>query len=295
MSPLLLPVLVVVLLLAILWHYSRVRRQRGIWRERERALEQILLLRELLEQMQRHRGLMFGVMSGEQSLANQRWTIYQQVGQLLKRALAHESSLFWYASWHHMQSLWEDIDVEHEHATAEQVLTWHNRLIVHLLDTITAIAERHDLVRFGQLAANGDGHWFELLQNTELLGRARAIGTGIAARRQNTAMQREELLRLGRRISDEAYLVLARLHAEPELRLSVASAVREAEESLDRLVALIETLLQADHHLKSSSYFTIATQAISAQYALADILLERLAREYGLLKTPSAGRDSANA
>ncbi len=288
MSPLLLPALLVVLL-ALLWQYSRVRRQRAIWRERERALEQILLLRTLLEEMQRHRGLMFGLMSGQQSLANQRWTIYQQVCQLLKRALTHESSLFWYASWHHMQSLWEDIEVEHELATPEHVLTLHNRLIAHLLDTITGIADRYDLVRFGQLAANGDGHWFELLQNTELLGRARAIGTGIAARRQNTAMQREELLRLGRRIREEAYLVLARMHAEPALRQAVASAVREAEEALDRFLTHIDNLLQGDTRQHSMDFFTIATQAISAQYALADMLLERM------LQNRSGRIDATNA
>lgn len=287
MSPLLLPALLV-LLLALLWHYSRVRRRRAIRREHDRALQQILLLRALLEQMQRHRGLMFGVMSGEHSLANQRWTIYQQVGQLLKQALVHESSLFWYASWHHMQSLWEEIEVEHELATPEHVLTLHNRLIAHLLDTINAIAERYDLVRFGQLAANGDGHWFELLQNTELLGRARAIGTGIAARRQNTAMQREELLRLGRRIREEAYLVLARLHAEPALRPALASAVREAEEALDRFLVHVDDLLQSHRRQHSSAFFSIATQAISAQYALADMLLKRM------LQNPSGRVDAAN-
>ncbi|TVP93052.1 MAG: hypothetical protein EA348_01425 [Pseudomonadaceae bacterium] len=289
MSPLLLPALLLVLLLVLLWHVSRVRRQRAIQRERTRGLEQILLLRALLEEMQRHRGLTFGVMSGEESLANQRWTIYQQIGQLLQQALAHESSLFWYASWHHMQHLWQDIEVELEQATPEHVLTLHNRLIAHLLDTITAIAERYDLVRFGQLAANGDGHWFELLQNTELLGRARAIGTGIAARRQNTAMQREELLRLARRIREEAYLVLARLHAEPALRPAFAKAVREAEEALDRLLAHIDNLLQSDQREHSTAFFTIATQAVSAQFALADMLLERM------LHNPSGRIDAANA
>lgn len=275
MSPLLLPALLV-LLLALLWHASRVRRRRALQQERDRGLQQILLLRTLLEHMQRHRGLSFGLMSGEESLASQRWTTYQQVGQLLKQAQAHQASLFWYASWHHMQSLWEDIEVGLEVASPEQVLTLHNRLIAHLLDTIGAIAERNDLVRFGQLAANGDGHWFELLQNTELLGRARAIGTGIAARRQNTAMQREELLRLAQRIRQEAYLVLVRLHAEPALRPTVASAVREAEEALDRYLVDIDNLLQSDRRLHSSAFFTVATQAIGAQYALADMLLERM-------------------
>lgn len=264
------------LLLWLLWLMGRLRARRRRWHERRRGLAQIGLLRALLEQMQQHRGLMYGLMSGEVSLSSQCWTLQQQIARLLEQTQQHEASLFWYTAWHHMQSEWQGIIEQARPLSPEQVLTAHHRLIDYLLDTVAAIAERHDLVLFGQLGPSREGCWLDLLRNTELLGRARATGTGIAARRQNTPMQREELSRLAQRIDAEAYLVLSRLHADPVLRPVLKDAVREAEEALDAYRQGIQRLLQDQKSLGSMAYFTLATQAISAQFALADILLERL-------------------
>lgn len=250
------------------------RRQRRL-----KALEQIRLLRLVLEQVQRHRGLCFGVMSGEVSLESQRWKAEAQVNELLEAASAHQASLFWYTAWHPVLPGWEHIGAERQrNASAEAVLQLHHRMADQLLETIEALGHRHDLVCLGTLAPQPQGMWLELLKNTELLGRARAVGTGIAARRQNTALQHHELQRLREQINTQCYQPLARLCTEPLLRLSMDIPVRVAEDSLDSLLVAVDTLLhdRESPGLPSSRYFTVATQAISATLVIVDLLLDRL-------------------
>ncbi|MFT6466073.1 nitrate- and nitrite sensing domain-containing protein [Halopseudomonas sp.] len=246
---------------------------------RLKALEQIRLLRLLLEQVQRHRGLCFGVMSGEHSLENQRWQVEAQVARTLEAVAVHQGSLFWYTAWHPVLPVWQQIAEQRaQNASAEAVLLLHHRMAEQLISTIEALAVRHDLVCLGALAPQPQGMWLELLKNTELLGRARAVGTGIAARRQNSALQHQELQRLREQINTQCYQPLARLCTEPLLRLSVDKPVRAAEDSLDSLLQAVDQLLESVDRpgLASNRYFSIATQAISATLAIVDLLLERL-------------------
>lgn len=266
------------LLVLLLTRLSYFRRRQLARRQHTQILDQIRLLRLLLEQLQRHRGLCYGSMSGEPGLEAQRWSVSQQVDALLKQAKVHEASLFWYPGWHHVLAGWQEVDAQREQASAEQVLLLHNRMIAQLLDTIEEMAGKQDLVCLGHLVPQTEGLWLELLQNAELLGQARAIGTGIAARRQNSALQREELQRLAEQIRLRAYGVPARLYSDALLRTQMAAAVREAEDSLDALLQLIEDLLESEKGplVRAQNYFQTATRTISAQLALADMLLERL-------------------
>lgn len=277
----------IVALLALVLTLQRVgsrRHKRETVDNRYKALGQIRLLRLLLEQVQRHRGLCFGVMSGETTLDSQRWSVHLQVNHQFESLAQHEGSLFWYASWHPVRALWQQITPQIEIGSAESVLQLHHRLADRLLETIQALGERHDLICLGTLAPQPQGMWLELLKNTEVIGRARAIGTGIAARRQNTALQRQELQRLRDQIMAQCYQPPARLCTEPLLRHLLAQPVRHAEDCLDTLTGAMEHLLttDGDTRMASNTYFHIATQAISAQLTLVDLLLERLALPGGL-------------
>lgn len=256
------------------WRRAAHRRQRRL-----KALEQIRLLRVLLEQVQRHRGLCFGVMAGEGGLESQRWNVDAQVNQLLKALATHQASLFWYTAWHPVLPVWEQIGEQRQHnASAEAVLQLHHRMADQLISTIEALAIRHDLVCLGALAPQPQGMWLEVLKSTEVIGRARAVGTGIAARRQNSALQHQELQRLREQINTQCYQPLARLCTEPLLRLSMDKPVRVAEDSLDNLLVALDMLLKNEDTpgLPSGRYFNIATQAISAKLVIVDLLLDRL-------------------
>lgn len=269
-------VVIVALLLVRLGSRRRAVQQR---QRRLKALEQIRLLRLLLEQVQRHRGLCFGVMAGEGRLETQRWSVEAQVNQLLDAVAVHQASLFWYTAWHPVLPQWQEIRAQrHQPAAAEAVLQLHHRMADQLICTLEALADRHDLVCLGSLAPQPQGMWLELLKSTELIGRARAVGTGIAARRQNSALQHQELQQLREQISTHCYQPLARLCTEPLLRLSMDKPVRMAEDSLDGLLAAVDQLLLSGDKpaVAATRYFNIATQAISAKLAIVDLLLERL-------------------
>lgn len=245
---------------------------------RLRTLEQLQLLRDLLEQVQRHRGLCFGVMSGAHALETDRWTVHSEVCRLLDRTAAHQTNLAWLDAWRAIYPAWEQIERKCDSETAVQVVQLHHDLVASILATIEALGTRHDLICLGGLAPQPEGLWLELLRNAELLSRSRAVGTGIAARRQNNVAQRQELERLGEQIRGQLYLAPAQLSVEPVLREVLARPVREAEDSTDALLQTIDTLLRNPGHpsLMAMAFFKVATQAISAQYMLADLLLERL-------------------
>lgn len=273
--------LFVVALIGLIALGRRMRHQRRIERRirRAQALEQISHLRQLLEVLQQHRGLCFGVMSGAPSLEPRLATAYEQVSLLVAQAKQYESSLFWFPAWPQALAMWQQIGERHaQELSAEQVLLLHSDLIALVLETTRELASEHDLILLGGLAPQPPGSWYELLEHSELLGQARAIGTGIAARRQNTELQRNELSLLRHRIADQAYLTLARLDTEPELRALLAGRITEAEESLDDLLALMDQLVTArnEESLRAMTYFHCATRAISAHFTLVDLLLERL-------------------
>jgi hypothetical protein len=258
----------------------RIRRAHEQAEVRRRAIELIRYLRQLFELLQKHRGLCFGYMSGEDGLQARLWTTYQQIEDLLAQSGHYEASLYWFPGWHGVREGWARIrerDERHS-AEAEVVLLEHNQLIGHLLDTVRDLAHQHDLVRLGGLAAQHRGFWLELLEHAELLGQARALGTGIAARRQNTQTQREELRALRQRIADRAYLTLAALHADPTLRRVLSQRIGEAEDSLDFLLGLIDRLVAGTGlaPVRSAAYFQAATVTIAGHLGLADTLLDQL-------------------
>lgn len=279
----------IVLLSAIGLYRLRRVRNHAAREQRQQAIVQIRLLRQLLEQAQRHRGLSFGAMSGEHALEPRRWSVHQQLVALLKLIASHEATLYWYDSWHQARDLWQQIESGFEHESAEHLLILHNQMITSLLQTIEALANRFDLICLGRLAPQAEGLWLELLQNIELLGQSRALGTGIAANRQNLPVWREQLQVLSTQINEQSYAALARLISDPDLRALVSQPVRDAEDALDVLLESIRALLerQSAAGVHSVEFFQIATRAISAQLLLVDILLARLALACGV--SDSAG------
>ena len=257
----------------------RSARKRAEKEKRGEAIAQIVLLRQLLEQLQRHRGLSFGAMSGEHALEARRWSVHQQLLRLLRSIGQHEPSLYWYDSWHQTRDLWQQIESGFDHHTAEHLLLLHNEMTTSLLETIGSIASRFDLICLGRLAPQAEGLWLELLHNIEMVGQSRALGTGIAANRQNLPVWRDKLKDLSEQIHEQAYAALARLISDPDLRDLVSSPVREAEDALDVLLDSIRSVLerQSSAKIHSVAFFQVATRAISAQFILVDMLLERLA------------------
>lgn len=268
----------IVLLALAFWMIARQQKQRRDRAALRLSLTQIRLLRQLIEQVQRHRGLYYGVLSGEASLEGRRWSVHQQINQVLAGCREHLPSLHWYDSWHEALGYWERIEQGEFQACADQMLLAHNDMIRLLLETVQALANRNDLVCLGRLAPQAEGLWLELLHNTEIVGQSRAIGTGIVANRQNLPTWRAHLASLSAQINEQCYAALARLVSDPELRDSVSQPVRVAEEALDALLERIRELLDRPDSsgMKSADYFQTATQALSAQLVLVDMLLDRL-------------------
>ncbi|HBT56281.1 MAG TPA: hypothetical protein DEA92_03935 [Pseudomonas sp.] len=99
----------IVVLVLVGWgvsvHYRRRRERKALLS----VLAQIRVLRQLVEQVQRHRGLSYGVMSGERSLEARRWSVHQQVNQLFETCQLYQPSLHWHGSWHDALACWTQL------------------------------------------------------------------------------------------------------------------------------------------------------------------------------------------
>ena len=132
---------IVVLVLAV-WFAMRRLQQRRRCAALHLAVSQIRLLRQLIEQVQRHRGLLYGVLSGEGSLEARRWSVNQQVNQLLETCRLHQPTLHRYGTWHAVLACWAQLEEGDDQADPEQMLLAHNEMIRNLLATVAALADR---------------------------------------------------------------------------------------------------------------------------------------------------------
>ena len=133
----------IVVLVLVGWgvsvHYRRRRERKALLS----VLAQIRVLRQLVEQVQRHRGLSYGVMSGERSLEARRWSVHQQVNQLFETCQLYQPSLHWHGSWHDALACWTQLKEGREEQDPESMLLIHNEMIRNLLATVQGLAERH--------------------------------------------------------------------------------------------------------------------------------------------------------
>lgn len=261
----------------MLWH--RGRRERVL--RRRMAIEHIRLLRRLIEHLQQHRGLTYGIGSGERGLESRRWAVRQQLHSLFDEASGLAWCLVSPDDWLILLGDWEVLRETCDEGQPDAVMQQHCQLVARLIRHVAEMARRYDLVDQGRLLAPPSGLWLNMLENTELMGQARALGTAFAARRVKETVIRERLQQLYQSISQQAYLPLAAVDSDPQLAGLLSGKVQIAEEALDRYLESIERLLsgQMQRDEGGTAYYLGATEAIGAHMLLVDLLLEHLRQQ----------------
>lgn len=234
-------------------------------------IEQLLLLRQLLETFQRHRGLSTGVMNGDASLKTElvdtQHTLLD-IEQRILTALPRQS-----ARWQALLSQWHQIRQSVEQTaqlTREQNLLNHHRLIrntIFLFEDIAADMDLSHLSHADQQAFRV--LWHEVPQTAEWLGQARALGTGIAASQSSSPEQRMRLRFLHQKIAQQSAVAFSAqtLHADARLQQSVSEFLTCLEQEL-----LDKEIPQID----ARQYFEQATVTINAMLAVLDRALHSL-------------------
>lgn len=251
--------------------YLRLRSQT---RKRLRdQLKQLLLLRRLLGEFQRHRGLSNGLLNGDNGLRNELGQTRRQLSDIEQQAGTLMPTLP--GRWQALIAQWHKVRQDSE-SDQDQNLSNHHRLIRNTLFLFEDIACDMDLSRLDQQQQQTlQIVWHEIPQTTEWIGQARALGTGIAARKSSTAEQRMRLRFLHQKIgqqSNAAFAVLGEA-ADPQLKQSVTAF----------LICLEQELLNRDiPEIDALHYFEQATGTINELLAMLDDTLQTLQKQHQL-------------
>ncbi|WP_165900374.1 nitrate- and nitrite sensing domain-containing protein [Marinobacterium mangrovicola] len=273
MSEILLLALPLVFVLLVALHLRlRGRRRRHL----HGNIEQLQVLRALLADLQRHRGLSNGLLCGDKSLRQEVTSICDRLDRSISNAKTLGSTHA--DTWQSLARQWQEARKIQGRDPSVNLIA-HNRIISDTIFLIEDIYAEKDLsadhAELGYLVCI----WHEVVQTAEWSGQARALGTGIAARRQSSADQRVRLRFLHQKItelSDLAFEHLAQRFSDKRK----LDACREAVKGL--LASLERELLTTDKpSIEAKQYFDQATCAINELFGLVDCALLDLKRVHG--------------
>jgi hypothetical protein len=257
----------VLILLAITFtllrqQYQRKKQLRG------ECLKHLLHLKKLMEHFQYHRGLSARYLNGKTEVADELRERQRLIAQVLPSMalLARHSSLS--EHWQSLLDHWQRLFVNNLVLTPEDNLEQHNRLINTLLYLIEDVTELgywsgHD---YNQ----GISSIVAILNTTEWIGQARALGSGmLAAHSHCNSMS----------TNDQSQMNLIQIKLE--LCLQQHSSNKESLSKLFQLNEVIsQTFLQRpkdnETAISSSDYFVIASDAIESYLIEFDDIMGRL-------------------
>ena len=251
---------IITLLLILLtggWLISQLQRQRRLQRY-QLGLDAVRQLRQLITLFQRHRGLTTALLRApDEALQRQLGQVQSQLEPLLLQ-LHKRPLVTTLERWQAARDHWLRLSGRYHELSVAINLAQHNQLIQSLLYLLEDVALSAGLPRLSQGSTLDLGLlWRDLLPAAELIGQARALGSGVAAAGSCGSGERIRL----RFLADK----LRRIREQPFLN-QPASAQHASGANARQLLAELETLIQqqllsAEPQISAEEYFQRASQA----------------------------------
>lgn len=245
-------------------------------------------LLRLLMNIQQHRGMASATLGGDSgfrlALLDKRREIDLQLRRLatLPGDFDRRSEDFEREDVDALTRHWQDLTARLEQMSAFESMTRHTALIATLLGWLKAVGEsclREPAAGTGLALEAVVGNFVEKLPTlAETLGQARAMGSGLLASGQITAVGRVQMGYLAQRINDLVQEVGAGLSGagvDPQLAGRFATVDKGVHQLQDVLHAHILSGTTGPG-LSPADYYTVATEAINSVFALIHQLQERL-------------------
>ena len=247
--------------------WQLVRKHTQLKQKQGLGLRLLSDLRQILAYVQQHRGLTTAHLKGDQSVVNS----IQQIGRVIATTRQRvEKNSKWVSNdsgWQGLFSHWQRLAKHYQQNTVQNNLQQHNKLIQNILYLIEEMAEEHGLLRIkNDYAFSLEFIWKDLLETTEYMGQARALGMGIVATGTCDSVERIRLNYLKGKITQHA------LALEEFLTLA-----KDEHTSINALVQCMEqTLPNAPSSISTLEYFKLATAAMDTFYHKFDDVIYRL-------------------
>lgn len=239
-------------------------------------LARLQLLRSLMADLQRHRGLSTALLAGEARLKAELNDTRSRLDHALVRA--RELAVPGASRWQALSARWQVLR-EVRGRDLQDNLREHNRIIDDCICLIEDSAGEVDLAAGHPPLAQLDRIWQLVVPLTEWSGQARALGTSMAASGRSSAAQRIRLRFLQQRIrvlSEQAFAGLAEADGWQ-------GSLQQCRRTLEAFTGELEHKLLASDTpcIDARQYFTLATGAINALLGLIDAALNDLQQLHG--------------
>lgn len=245
--------LTLAIFVAIMIAYSM--RRRAYLARQAKGLSLLKECRILLTLVQQHRGLTNGYLKGDKALMGQIHPIQAQVSRSMER-LNQELWFIDSVEWKDIEQRWSVIVDQHQSMSPDQSLRRHSAMIACLLFLIDDCAEYFRLYEIVHEERGSIRYlWQDILVTAENIGQARAIGTGVAAAKTCSSVDRIRLNYLNQAIGK-----IEHLDGNPTLKTLKATIERQV---------LVESV-----DITPSDYFGLATSAIEVLLDTFDRTLE---------------------
>lgn len=233
-------------------------------------------LKELLGNIQQHRGMVSGYLNGDVSFKYKISVLQAEINRQAEQIARHlQSSAFNHAGFEAIQNLWQQLYPTVLTGSREQSFDNHCVLIGTVLNLIRDIAEHSQLHRdSGCPFSFVEIVWHLLPDTAEAIGQTRAIGTGIAAAGRSLSTERIKLGFLVMRIRDTVTRLeqgLSRTFPVMD-RNELQHTHGEVQGHINRLVTDIEQQLLATERptVNPAGFFEHATLTLNSVFALYD-------------------------
>lgn len=254
-----------IILALLLKHF--IQRRTLLMRQRQQAEGVRILnqLRCLLTQIQLHRGLSNGYLSGQKKLFSRIAAISTDINTITAQINQSTPALTQLSRWGAISEHWQRLSKKSLSLPSTNNLQQHNKLVLNILYLIDDVAEHYQLHKV--LDKNNQSVqylWLELLFTAESIGQIRAIGAGVAAQGQCSSAQR---IRLN-------YLCHSLQHS------LMVNLSKSNERHILNLLKVTETqIIVAKPTIGADDFFALATECIEDILAYFDQQLSQIERQ----------------
>lgn len=238
------------------------------------GLEAILEIRNLMVLVQKHRGWSTIYTLGDNKAHEQLMLLKNNIFKQ-NVALAKTYQLTQYDRWQAYVEHWQRLSQNALDLSASDNFKQHTQLLGCILFLLEDVAHTYYLTNKDRLPDKL--LWRDLLQLSEFIGQARALGTAMATLKQFNRVERSKLIALRHQITELSENLYQRL-SEQALSPELSEHVRYASKCTRYLCSAIEHELieTTDIELDRDSYFQLASNSISAVNQLFDQELKRI-------------------
>lgn len=229
------------------------------------------LVKQLLVDLQQHRGMVNAFLSGDKSfksrIEQKQTAIRQDIAAL---DTAHVQGLLTAKRWERIHNDWQGLCSEALVLPAEVSFRRHSELIRAVLYSMGDVAERSQIV--GACAADTslvDALWSKLPSVAESLGQARGIGASVAAKSYCSSVARIKLRFLEERVGETmAYVNDELAHVDLTGTASFTQAWKETHAAVQVFLKLLDEKLLKEERptIDAEHYFSAGTQAMDAVF-----------------------------